>query len=132
MEQQLDISSLQKELTERLNYASELLSKPTHANENMVLANATYKSLIAKIKAFENSLDSETEVGIKIINLGESKLMAVTEINYIEPNIICFNGYIDNSKAELVTHITQLNLILMGTPKNIKSQPAKRIGFSGI
>lgn len=47
------------------------------------------------VEAFENSLDSEHEVGMMLTNFGQSVLMSVTNITYEKSVLLVFTGYVN-------------------------------------
>ena len=66
---------------------------------------------------FENSLDSEHEVGIMLTNFGQSVTMQVTQISYEESVLMVFKG-----------HVSQLNFLLTSIEKE-PDRPKRTIGF---
>lgn len=80
------------------------------------------------IEDFEESLDTEHEVGIMLTNFGQSVLMQVTEIGYEKSVMLVFKGKVDGRPATLIQHISQLNFLL--TSVDIKpDKPKQKIGF---
>lgn len=90
----------------------------------------TQFDLIKKhIEEFEESLDTEHEVGIKLTNFGQSILMQVTEIGYEKSVMLVFKGYINGKPATLIQHINQLNFLLTSMERDKPDEPKKKIGF---
>lgn len=53
---------------------------------NYKLADYSYELIMGYIKEFEDSLDNEHEVGVKLTSFGQSITMIVTDIGYANPN----------------------------------------------
>lgn len=81
------------------------------------------------VKDFQDSLDSEHDVGILLTNFGQSVLMEVTEIGYEESVLMVFRGYVNGRMATLIQHISQLNFLLTSVPKE-PEKPKRKIGFT--
>lgn len=78
---------------------------------------------------FENSLDSEHEVGIMLTNFGQSITMQVTEIGYEKSVLMVFKGYVNGKFSTLIQHVSQLNFLLMSIEKE-PDRPKRLIGFT--
>ena len=92
-------------------------------------ADYQYEILCKDIKEFEQSLDDEHEVALKLASFGQSITLNVTNIGYSNPSLIHFYGYVGNDKAHLIQHVNQLNFLMIATPKIDPQKPARRIGF---
>lgn len=77
---------------------------------------------------FENSLDSEHEVGIMLTNFGQSITMHVTQISYEKSVLMVFKGYVNGKFSTLIQHVSQLNFLLMSIEKE-PDRPKRTIGF---
>lgn len=77
---------------------------------------------------FQDTLDSEHDVGIMLTNFGSTVLMEVTEIGYEESVLMVFKGFVNGNKSTLIQHINQLNFLLTSIPKN-PEMPKRKIGF---
>lgn len=71
-----------------------------------------FEILVKYIKEFEESLDSEHEVGLLLTNFGKTVTMQVTEISYEKSVLMIFKGYVDGRMSTLIQHISQLNFCL--------------------
>ncbi len=80
------------------------------------------------IRDFEQTLDSEHEVGLMLTNFGQSVTMQVTEIRYEESVLMIFKGYVNGRMATLIQHINQLNFLLTSVEKE-PNRPKRTIGF---
>ena len=91
-------------------------------------ADGQFEILKRYIQVFENSLDSEHEVGIMMTNFGQSVTMIVTKITYENPVLMVFTGYVNGKEATLLQHINQLNFMLTSVDKE-PDKPKIKIGF---
>lgn len=91
-------------------------------------ADEQFEILKRYIMDFEQTLDSEHEVGIMMTNFGQSVLMHVTQITYEDPVLMVFKGYVNGREATLIQHINQLNFMLTTVDKE-PNRPKRQIGF---
>lgn len=91
-------------------------------------ADEQFEILKKYIQEFEESLDSEHEVGIMMTNFGQSILMQVTRITYENPVLMIFKGYVNGKESTLLQHINQLNFMLTSIDKE-PEKPKIKIGF---
>ena len=94
------------------------------------LANWKYKKLVEQIGKFEDSLDQDHEVVIRLAAFGTSILMAVEDIGYQNPDMLYFYGKVNGGSAQLIQHISQLNFLLLAAQKPDPDKPPRRIGFA--
>ena len=80
------------------------------------------------IKSYEQTLDSEHEVGVMLTNYGETVLMQVVEISYEADVVLIFKGYVGGRMSTLIQHINQLNFLLTSVKKE-PERPKRQIGF---
>lgn len=80
------------------------------------------------IQEYEESLDSEHEVGVMMTNFGQSIIMQVTQITYEEPVLLIFRGYVNGKMSTLIQHMNQLNFLLTAIDK-VDKKPKNPIGF---
>ncbi len=78
---------------------------------------------------FQASLDDEHDVGVMLTNFGSTVLMEVTEIGYERSVLMIFKGFVNNRKATLIQHISQLHFLLTSVPKS-PQHPKRVIGFT--
>ncbi len=97
---------------------------------NYKLADYSYELIREYIKEFEDSLDNEHEVGVKLTSFGQSITMSVTDIGYANPTTLIFYGLVNGNQATLIQHMSQLNFLLIAVPKADPEQPPRRIGFA--
>lgn len=100
---------------------------PTNPN----LASEFYKRLVEMINEFEEDLDEEHEVGIRLVSFGQTVQFHIENIGYYNPSLIIFRGRLENgARVELIQHVSQISFLLMALPKLDESRPARRIGFN--
>lgn len=97
---------------------------------NWYMWSDTQFELIKKyIEEFEDSLDTEHEVGVMLTNFGQSVLMQVTEIGYEKSVMLVFKGYVNGKPSTLIQHISQLNFLLTSMDRKEPEKPKRKIGF---
>lgn len=94
------------------------------------LADYTYEVIMDRIKEFEEGLNDDEEVAVRLASFGSSITMAVTEILYSNPSTLVFYGYVGDQWASLIQHVSQLNFLLLAVPKADPEKPPRRIGFA--
>lgn len=87
-----------------------------------------FEILLKYIKGFEQSLDSEHEVGLILTNFGQSITMQVTEIGYEKSVLMVFKGYVNGKMSALIQHVSQINFLLTSVEKE-PDRPKRTIGF---
>ena len=92
-------------------------------------ASYQFEKLKKTVIAFMDSLDDEHEIALVLTSCGNSFTMVVTEINYIDPVLIVFNGFVDGEYSTLIQHVTQLNVLIKPIPKQDPEKPPRKIGF---
>ena len=91
-------------------------------------AEGIFQHLIGRVEEFQNNLDENEEVVLRLANYGVASEIHIRDIAFKNPNLIEFVGLdTDNSKVTLVQHISQLNFLLVAS-KPIDDKPF-RIGF---
>ena len=93
-------------------------------------ADYAYEIVMEEIRTFEQSLDDDHEVAIKLTSFGQSITLAVTDIGYANPSTLFFYGFVGDQKATLIQHMSQLNFLLLAVRKADPEKPARRIGFA--
>lgn len=73
---------------------------PTVRNYN--LADYTYEVIMEQIKNFEDTLNDDQEVALKLTSFGQSITMAVTGIGYANPSTLFFYGLVGDQEATLI------------------------------
>lgn len=119
--------SVQRAQQAQSNMIKEL---QTHTCRNYNLADYSYEVIMKRIKEFEDELDDEHEVSVKLTSFGQSVTMAVTSIGYSNPSTLVFYGLVGGQRATLIQHVSQLNFLLIASPKADPQKPPRRIGFA--
>ncbi len=88
-----------------------------------------YEKIMEQIHDFEETLDDEHEIALKLASFGSSITMVVTEIGYQNPGLLYFYGFVNGVEAQLIQHMSQLNFLLISVEREDKTKPARRIGF---
>ncbi len=94
------------------------------------MADYTYEVIVERIKEFEEALDDEHEVALRLASFGQSITLAVTDIGYSNPSTLVFHGFVGEQHATLIQHMSQLNFLLLAAKKADPTKPARRIGFA--
>lgn len=94
------------------------------------MADYSYEVIMERIKEFEDELDDDEEVAVRLASFGSSITMAVTEIGYSNPSTLVFYGYVGDQRSTLVQHVSQLNFLLLAVKKSDPEKPPRRIGFA--
>ena len=93
------------------------------------LASHFYEIIMDRIAEFEENLDEEHEVALKLSSFGQSITLYVTDIGYSNPSTLVFYGLVNGQDATLIQHVSQLNFLLISVKKDVSERPARRIGF---
>jgi len=94
------------------------------------LASEFYSRLAEWISNFDASLDPEYEVGVRLVNFGQTLVFHLAGMGYSNPSLITFNGVTDNGEpVELIQHVSQLSVLLMKLPRREPEKPKQPIGF---
>jgi hypothetical protein len=88
-----------------------------------------HERVARSIKAFEDDLDEEHEIGARLVNFGTNVTIHIIDVGYWGPDIIKFYGFdASGSKVELIQHVSQLSMLLVAVRK-VHESP-RRIGFA--
>jgi hypothetical protein len=100
----------------------EAAAEANHASE-------FHERLTRWIHQFNAGLDEDHEVGVRLVNFGQSVVFHLQRINYWNPSLISFSGTTeDGNPVELIQHVSQISILLLKLPRNDVSKP--KIGFS--
>jgi len=104
----------------------EALKKPT---KNKSPAQWAYERIVLYIQNFEKTLDNDHEVGMGFTG-GDAGVMRIEGLGFFDPDIITYYGTNGaGQKAQLVQHVSQLNVMLVASPKSIDQAEPNRISF---
>ena len=88
-----------------------------------------YERIVMYIQKFEETLDGDQEVGMGFAG-GEVGSLRIQGMGYFAPDLITFYGQEPNgAKTQLIQHVSQLNVMLVATPKEDAAAEPSRIGF---
>jgi Family of unknown function (DUF6173) len=92
------------------------------------LASEFRSRLLAWIHEFELGLDSDTEVGARLVSFGQSVTFHLESIGFQNPSLLRFDGVTeDGRRIQLIQHVSQISVLLTSVPK--AGEQARRIGF---
>lgn len=101
-----------------------------HERPTMELASEFFKQLSHYMEEFDKELNQEHEVGIKLVNFGQTVQFTVHNIGYFNPKLICFYGEMpDGSAIQLVQHVNQISFLLTAVKRKDPEKPKRPIGF---
>ena len=111
------------------------LPKMRTMDDALAAANEAYtaKSLFVQLRnaiiQFERTLDSEQEVGVRLVSFGQTVQFSVNSIGYMNPSLIWFEGVLpDGSTTKLIQHTSQISFLLIAMKRTTES-PKTPIGF---
>lgn len=108
----------------------ELENYPLDIPRDYNMADWKFEKLIEQIKTFEDQLDDNHEIALKLASFGSSVVMYVMTIGYQNPDMLYFYGFVEDQPAQLIQHMSQLNFLITSVEKADKDKPARRIGFA--
>ncbi len=86
-----------------------------------------YERIARSIVEFEKGLDPSKEVGGRLIGFGPTEVIHIDDVGYWGTDLIKFYGRnAEGYKVELLQHVTQVNVLLVGVPG--QTDPPRRIG----
>lgn len=98
--------------------------------EQKSAAEWAYERLLLYIQRFEQGLDATQEVAMGFTG-GAGGVLQIEGVGFYDPDLVTFYGRDeDGLKTQMIQHVTQLNVILRAVPKEIPSEPPRRIGFA--
>lgn len=94
------------------------------------MASVYYNQLAEYIKQFDETLDQEHEVGIRLVNFGQTVQFSVQRIGYYNPKLISFYGEMpDGSAVQLIQNVNQISFLLLAVKRKNPERPKCPIGF---
>lgn len=93
------------------------------------LASAFCQRLITIINRFDEDLDANREVGLRLVNFGQTFVIHLEDIGYWDPALLWFKGFSETGDpVELIQHVTQISIALIALPHD-PAKPKRKIGF---
>lgn len=115
---------------ERSSKALAKLQNAIAAEAESKTARGLVKHIASEIQQFEASLDKDHEVGMRLVTFGQTVVIHVHAVGYIQPNLVLFVGLTDDKKpVKLIQHQSQLSFLLMALPRLDPESPKRPIGF---
>jgi hypothetical protein len=88
-----------------------------------------YERIVMYIQQFEQTLDSEHEVGMGFAG-SDAGSVKIQGMGFFAPDMITFYGEDDQGvKMQLIQHVNQLNVMLVSELKSVEQAEPNRIGF---
>lgn len=113
-----------------MNTSESSNNETTQEIQSIELASDFYMKLSHYMDEFDKNLNQEHEVGIKLVNFGQTVQFTVHNIGYYNPKLICFYGEMpDGSAIQLIQHVNQINFLLTAVKRKNPEQPKHPIGF---
>ena len=98
---------------------------------NQNLATEFYNRLVKLINDFDNTLDPQHEVGVRLVSFGKALTFHLDSMGCWNPSLIFFHGMTEQGEpVELIQHVTQISILLMKVPRKNPDAPKKPIGFT--
>lgn len=61
---------------------------------------------------------------------GDAGVIKIEGLGYFDPDIVIYHGSnADGAKTQLIQHVSQLNVMLTASPKQVDQAEPNRIGF---
>lgn len=94
------------------------------------LASVFYSQLAKQISDFDTSLDDAHEVGVRLVNFGQTLVFHLKGMSYSNPSLITFRGTTENGEpVELIQHVNQISILLIKLSRREPEKPKRPIGF---
>lgn len=95
------------------------------------LASEFNRRLKEWVTDFDNSLDQEHEVGVRLVTFGQSVTFHLENIGNWNPSLISFTGFMENGDpVELIQHVSQISILLVKMKRKEPDKPKRPIGFA--
>jgi len=102
-----------------------------HATANY--ASEFYERLTKWINDFDEALDEQHEVGIRLVTFGQTVVFHLEGLGYWNPSLISFTGKTEaGDPVELIQHVSQISVLLMKMARKDTSKPKRPIGFESV
>ena len=105
------------------------MSNPLVESVSDNYASQFHKRLRKWIRDFDDSLDDDHEVGIRLVSFGQTMTFHLIDMGYSNPSLISFSGVTDGNPVELIQHVSQISILLMKLPRRDASEPKRPFGF---
>lgn len=110
--------------------AKAATKKPAKPAKPKSPAEWAHDRLVIYIRNFEKQLDAKHEIALGLA-ADEAGVLRIEGLGYFDPDMITFYGRDeDGARAQLIQHYSQLSVTLRAVPKEVESDPPRRIGFN--
>jgi hypothetical protein len=110
-----------------MNQIHNEIAEQAHKDRNPVIE--VCESLGRYIREFEASLNSDQEVGARLVTFGQAITFHINQVGFSQPNLVTFYGTTDSGElVQLIQHVSQLSVLLMAM-KRVSEEPKRPIGF---
>jgi len=93
-------------------------------------ANVLARQIYNQIISFDQSINTDEEIGIKLVQYGEVIKFAISGIGHQDPYLIYFHGFLDDgSPIQLIQHVNQVSFVLIKMKRPEPEKPKRQIGF---
>jgi len=93
-------------------------------------ASEFYNQLTTFINEFNDSLDNNHEVGVRLVNFGQSIVFHLKTLGFLNPSLIRFGGHTEGGDpVELIQHVSQISVLLMKMTRTNPDEPKRHFGF---
>jgi len=94
------------------------------------LASEFHNRLTDWIQHFDDGLDNEHEVGVRLVTFGQALTFHLDRLGYWNPSLISFCGTTEQGEpVELIQHVSQISILLLKMKRPDPTKPKKPIGF---
>lgn len=125
-----------QETLDALNRPAQLRAKANESTNFLAdfqrasLASNFAEKLTEAIGMFDETLDQDHEVGVRLVTFGQTVIFHVERIGFSNPALVFFHGTTDaGQRVALVQHVSQLSFLLIAMPKLDPNQPKRPFGF---
>lgn len=76
-----------------------------------------HRRITELIQQFDAELDASHEVGIRLVNFGQTVVFHFRQLGYWNPSLIVFGGGLDDGTGvHLIQHVSQISILLQKLP----------------
>ncbi len=112
-------------------YEPQVVRPPLKTIADANLASEFYSRLVDWISRFDESLDPESEVGVRLVSFGQTVTFHLEDMGYRNPSLISFKGLTEEGDpVELIQHVAQISVLLVKMKRRDPSRPKQPIGFA--
>ena len=110
--------------------AKAATKKPAKPEKPKSPAEWAHDRLVIYIRNFESQLDARQEIAMGLAG-DEAGVLRIEGLGFFDPDMITFYGRDETgAKTQLIQHVSQLSVTLRAVPKDVESDPPRRIGFN--